>query len=140
MEAPGVTGNNDSEQDDNGRVSSRHVILLGAGFSKAVGPHMPALIGEDHAETSIVGIALTTGAALLANTVFDFWWLDSAAALGIAGWAVLEGCRAWTGIATCSSSAPACLHIPGPSPSLDADLAGRRGGPDTQLYAGGLDR
>ncbi len=127
-----------------------------------------ALVGGDHPETSIVGIALTAGTALLepplgivksrlgarlcskatsaegvqnllcaylalavlagllANTIFGVWWLDSAVALGIAGWAVLEGRRAWSGIATCSCSAPACLDLPGPSPSPYADVTGRR--------------
>jgi hypothetical protein len=32
-----------------------------------------------------------------ANTLFGAWWLDGAVALGIAGWAVIEGRRAWAG-------------------------------------------
>ena len=98
-----------------------------------------ALVAGDHAETSIIGLALTAGTAifepalgvakrrigarlgssatagegtqnllcaymavavfagLAANTLFGVWWLDGAVALGIAGWAVIEGRRAWAG-------------------------------------------
>ncbi|MGH3298661.1 MAG: hypothetical protein ACRDP7_43410 [Trebonia sp.] len=34
---------------------------------------------------------------LAAHTLLGAWWLDSAVALGIAAWAVLEGRRAWAG-------------------------------------------
>jgi divalent metal cation (Fe/Co/Zn/Cd) transporter len=108
------------------------------------------LIHGDHPATSIVGLALTAGTAilepglgiakrrigarltsaatagegtqnllcaylaaavfagLLANTVFGAWWLDGAVALAIAGWAVIEGQRAWAG-QSCS-----CTTQPGP--------------------------
>ena len=98
-----------------------------------------ALAGGDRAETSIIGLILTAGTAILepglglakrrlgarlgssatasegaqnllcaylaiavfaglaANTVLGAWWLDGAVALGIAGWAVLEGRRSWAG-------------------------------------------
>jgi len=36
-------------------------------------------------------------AAVLANTVLDWWWLDPVVALGIAGLAVQEGIEAWNG-------------------------------------------
>jgi divalent metal cation (Fe/Co/Zn/Cd) transporter len=98
-----------------------------------------ALATADHAETSIAGLVLTAGTAILepglgiakrrigtrlgsaatagegtqnllcaylamavfaglaANTLFGAWWLDGTVALGIAGWAVVEGRRAWAG-------------------------------------------
>jgi divalent metal cation (Fe/Co/Zn/Cd) transporter len=42
-------------------------------------------------------LALAVFAGLAANTWFGAWWLDGAVALGIAGWAVIEGRRAWRG-------------------------------------------
>ena len=42
-------------------------------------------------------LAVAVLAGLLANTLLGAWWLDGAVALGIAGWAVIEGCRAWAG-------------------------------------------
>ncbi len=36
-------------------------------------------------------------AGLAANTVWGAWWLAVAVALGIAGWAVVDGRRAWAG-------------------------------------------
>jgi divalent metal cation (Fe/Co/Zn/Cd) transporter len=98
-----------------------------------------ALAGGDRAETSVAGLVLTAGTAILepalgvakrrigarlgsaatagegaqnllcaylaiavftglaANTLLGTWWLDGVVALGIAGWAVVEGRRAWTG-------------------------------------------
>jgi divalent metal cation (Fe/Co/Zn/Cd) transporter len=110
-----------------------------------------ALATADHAETSIVGLVLTAGTAVLepglgvakrrigarlgsaatagegtqnllcaylamavfaglaANTLFGAWWLDGAVALGIAGWAVVEGRRAWAGRSCgCASQPGAC--------------------------------
>ncbi len=109
------------------------------------------LIHADHPETSIVGLVLTAGTAilepglgvakrrigtrlgsaatagegtqnllcaylaiavfagLLANTLFGAWWLDGLVALGIAGWAVIEGRRAWAGKScACTSQPGAC--------------------------------
>jgi len=37
------------------------------------------------------------GLADPANTFLGAWWLDGMVALGIAGWAVVEGWRAWAG-------------------------------------------
>ena len=42
-------------------------------------------------------LAIAVLAGLLANTLLGAWWLDGAVALGIAGWAVIEGRRAWAG-------------------------------------------
>jgi hypothetical protein len=36
-------------------------------------------------------------AGLAANTLLGAWWLDGVLAFGIAGWAVVEGRRAWAG-------------------------------------------
>jgi divalent metal cation (Fe/Co/Zn/Cd) transporter len=109
------------------------------------------LIHADHPETSIVGLVLTAGTAilepglgiakrrigarlgsaatagegtqnllcaylaiavfagLLANTLVGAWWLDGLVALGIAGWAVIEGRRAWAGKScACTSQPGAC--------------------------------
>jgi divalent metal cation (Fe/Co/Zn/Cd) transporter len=107
-----------------------------------------ALMSGERAETSIVGLVLTAGTALLepalglakrrigarlgssatagegtqnllcaylaiavfaglaANTLFGMWWLDGAVALGIAGWAVFEGRRAWAGRSCGCASEP----------------------------------
>jgi divalent metal cation (Fe/Co/Zn/Cd) transporter len=98
-----------------------------------------ALAASDRAETSIIGLVLTAGTAVLepalgvakrrigarlgsaattgegtqnllcaylamavfaglaVNTLWGAWWLDGVVALGIAGWAVVEGRRAWVG-------------------------------------------
>lgn len=113
------------------------------------------LAAGTRAETSIIGIALTAGTALLepplgiakrrlgarlgsaatasegaqnllcaylavavlvgllGNTFFGLWWLDGVVAIGIAGWAVAEGRRAWAG-ETCGCAAPACDRVPQP--------------------------
>jgi divalent metal cation (Fe/Co/Zn/Cd) transporter len=107
-----------------------------------------ALAGSERAETSIIGLVLTAGTAVLepalglakrrigarlgssatagegtqnllcaylaiavfaglaANTVFGAWWLDGAVALGIAGWATVEGRRAWAGKSCACTSRP----------------------------------
>ena len=98
-----------------------------------------ALATGDHAKTSVVGLVLTAGTAVLepalglakrrigtrlrssatsgegtqnllcaylaiavfagltANTLLGAWWLDGIVAVGISGWAVVEGRRAWAG-------------------------------------------
>ena len=63
-------------------------------------------------------LAMAVFAGLAANTLWGAWWLDGVVALGIAGWAVVEGRRAWAGRScgcTCqpgrsasSSSSPSC--------------------------------
>lgn len=110
-----------------------------------------ALADGDRAETSIIGLALTAGTAILepglglakrrigarlgssatagegtqnllcaylaiavfaglaANTLFGAWWLDGVVALGIAGWAVIEGRRAWAGKScSCATESREC--------------------------------
>jgi divalent metal cation (Fe/Co/Zn/Cd) transporter len=51
--------------------------------------------GAQNLLCAYLAIAVFTG--LAANTLFGAWWLDGAVALGIAGWAVIEGRRAWAG-------------------------------------------
>lgn len=113
-----------------------------------------SLIAGDKAETSLIGIALTAGTALLepplglvkrrigerlgsaatagegtqnllcsylavavligllANTLFGVWWLDGVVALGIAGWALLEGRRAWAGESCACAASVGCARAP----------------------------
>jgi divalent metal cation (Fe/Co/Zn/Cd) transporter len=61
-------------------------------------------------------------AGLLANTLFGWWWLDPAIALGIAALAVREGLEAWRGegcacgaipgLETSETTCPSCLTFP----------------------------
>jgi len=54
-------------------------------------------------------LAIAVFAGLANNTLFGAWWLDGAVALGIAGWAVVEGRRAWAGRSCgCASQPGAC--------------------------------
>ena len=45
---------------------------------------------------------------LSANALFGAWWLDGMVALGIAGWAVAEGRRAWPGDRAAAHPSQAC--------------------------------
>jgi divalent metal cation (Fe/Co/Zn/Cd) transporter len=56
-----------------------------------------ATAGEGAQNLLCAYLAIAVFAGLLANTVLGAWWLDSVVALGIAGWAVAEGRRAWAG-------------------------------------------
>jgi len=60
--------------------------------------------GTQNLLCAYLAIAVFTG--LAANTLFGAWWLDGAVALGIAGWAVIEGRRAWTGHGCACASQP----------------------------------
>ncbi len=51
-------------------------------------------------------LAIAVFAGLLANTLFGAWWLDGMVALAIAGWAVIEGRRAWAGQGCACTSQP----------------------------------
>jgi hypothetical protein len=72
-----------------------------AGYSACAGE--PGWLGS--AATARVGtqnllcayLAIAVLAGLLADTLFGTWWLDGTVALAIAGWAVVEGRRAWAG-------------------------------------------
>jgi divalent metal cation (Fe/Co/Zn/Cd) transporter len=65
-----------------------------------------ATAGEGTQNLLCAYLALAVFAGLAANTLFGAWWLDGAVALGIAGWALIEGRRAWRGqtchCATCT--------------------------------------
>jgi membrane protein implicated in regulation of membrane protease activity len=52
-------------------------------------------------------LAMAVFAGLAANTLLGAWWLDGVVALGIAGWAVVEGRRAWAGESCACASGPA---------------------------------
>jgi len=56
-----------------------------------------ATAGEGTQNLLCAYLALAVFAGLAANTLFGAWWLHGAVALGIAGWAVIEGRRAWAG-------------------------------------------
>jgi divalent metal cation (Fe/Co/Zn/Cd) transporter len=138
-----------------GATAERRAQQLVAGSFYLLAPYIAGealwgLAHADHPETSVIGLVLTAGTAilepglgiakrrigvrlgsaataaegsqnllcaylavavfagLLANTLFGAWWLDSAVALAIAGWAIMEGRRAWTG------QSCACACLPGP--------------------------
>jgi divalent metal cation (Fe/Co/Zn/Cd) transporter len=56
-----------------------------------------ATAGEGTQNLLCAYLAMAVFAGLAANTLFGAWWLDGVVALGIAGWAVIEGRRAWAG-------------------------------------------
>ncbi|MDA8320793.1 MAG: hypothetical protein M0030_13450 [Actinomycetota bacterium] len=57
----------------------------------------PATAGEGTQNLLCAYLAIAVFIGLAANTLFGAWWLDGTVALGIAGWAVIEGRRAWAG-------------------------------------------
>jgi divalent metal cation (Fe/Co/Zn/Cd) transporter len=57
----------------------------------------PATAGEGTQNLLCAYLAIAVFAGLAANTLFGAWWLDGTVAVGIAGWAVVEGQRAWAG-------------------------------------------
>ena len=68
-----------------------------------------ATAGEGAQNLLCAYLALAVLAGLLANTLFGAWWLDGVVALGIAGWAVVEGRRAWAG-KQCACAVPPGAH------------------------------
>lgn len=56
-----------------------------------------ATAGEGAQNLLCACLAMGVFAGLAANTLLGAWWLDGVVALGIAGWAVFEGRRAWAG-------------------------------------------
>jgi divalent metal cation (Fe/Co/Zn/Cd) transporter len=56
-----------------------------------------ATAGEGTQNLLCAYLAMAVFAGLAANTLFGAWWLDGLVALGVAGWAVVEGRRAWAG-------------------------------------------
>jgi divalent metal cation (Fe/Co/Zn/Cd) transporter len=65
-----------------------------------------ATAGEGTQNLLCAYLAIAVFAGLLASTVFGAWWLDGAVALAIAGWAVIEGRRAWAGQDCACTSQP----------------------------------
>jgi divalent metal cation (Fe/Co/Zn/Cd) transporter len=65
-----------------------------------------AIAGEGTQNLLCAYLAIAVFAGLAANTVFGAWWLDGVVALGIAGWAVIEGRRAWAGRSCSCASEP----------------------------------
>jgi divalent metal cation (Fe/Co/Zn/Cd) transporter len=66
----------------------------------------PATAGEGTQNLLCAYLAMAVFAGLAANTLFGAWWLDGAVALGIAGWALVEGRRAWAGKSCSCASQP----------------------------------
>jgi len=67
-----------------------------------------ATAGEGIQNLLCAYLAMAVFAGLAANTLLGAWWLDGLIAIGIAGWAVLEGRRAWAGRSCgCASQAGA---------------------------------
>ena len=56
-----------------------------------------ATAGEGTQNLLCAYLAMAVFAGLAANTLWGAWWLDGVVALAIAGWAVVEGRRAWAG-------------------------------------------
>ena len=56
-----------------------------------------ATAGEGTQNLLCAYLAIAVFAGLAANTLWGAWWLDGVVALGIAGWAMIEGRRAWAG-------------------------------------------
>ena len=56
-----------------------------------------ATAGEGTQNLLCAYLAIAVFAGLAANTWWGVWWLDGVVALGIAGWAAVEGRRAWAG-------------------------------------------
>jgi divalent metal cation (Fe/Co/Zn/Cd) transporter len=57
----------------------------------------PATAGEGTQNLLCAYLAIAVFIGLAANTLFGAWWVDGTVAFAIAGWAVIEGRRAWAG-------------------------------------------
>ncbi|HEY3958153.1 MAG TPA: hypothetical protein VGM53_32710 [Streptosporangiaceae bacterium] len=77
-----------------------------------------ATAGEGTQNLLCAYLAIAVFAGLAANTLLGAWWLDGVVALGIAGWAVLEGRRAWAG-KPCGCASPAGERVR--EPPADGD-------------------
>ena len=66
----------------------------------------PATAGEGTQNLLCAYLAIAVFAGLAANTWWGAWWLDGVVALAIAGWAVAEGRRAWSGRSCGCASQP----------------------------------
>lgn len=65
-----------------------------------------ATAGEGTQNLLCAYLAIAVFAGLAANTLWGVWWLDGVVALGIAGWALVEGRRAWAGRSCGCASQP----------------------------------
>ena len=65
-----------------------------------------ATAGEGTQNLLCAYLAIAVFSGLAANTLWGAWWLDGVIALGIAGWAVVEGRRAWAGRSCGCASQP----------------------------------
>jgi len=65
-----------------------------------------ATAGEGTQNLLCAYLAIAVFAGLAANTLLGAWWVDGVVALGIAGWAVIEGRRAWAGKSCGCASQP----------------------------------
>jgi divalent metal cation (Fe/Co/Zn/Cd) transporter len=68
-----------------------------------------ATAGEGTQNLLCACLAMAVFAGLAANTLLGAWWLDGVVALGIGGWAVVEGRRAWAGKSCDCASAPGAV-------------------------------
>ena len=64
-----------------------------------------ATAGEGTQNLLCAYLAAAVFAGLAANTLLGAWWLDGVVALAIAGWAIVEGRRAWVG-RSCGCAVP----------------------------------
>jgi len=78
-------------------------------------------------------LAIAVFAGLAANMLWGAWWLDGVVALGIAGWAVVEGRRAWAGKSCGCTCQPGADHCPAPAQSQILPATGP--GQDTRTPA-----
>jgi hypothetical protein len=92
-----------------------------------------ATAGEGTQNLLCAYLAIAVFAGLAANTLWGAWWLDGVVALGIAGWAVVEGRRAWAGKSCGCACQPAAGHCSAPVQSQMLSTAGA--GQDTRMPA-----
>jgi divalent metal cation (Fe/Co/Zn/Cd) transporter len=76
-----------------------------------------ATAGEGTQNLLCAYLAMAVFAGLAANTLWGAWWLDGVVALGIAGWAVVEGRRAWAGKSCGCACQPGADHCSAPARS-----------------------
>jgi divalent metal cation (Fe/Co/Zn/Cd) transporter len=78
-----------------------------------------ATAGEGIQNLLCAYLAMAVFVGLAANTLWGAWWLDGVVALGIAGWAVVEGRRAWAGKSCSCTCQPGDHHCVALSRPLD---------------------
>ena len=82
-------------------MADRHLVRR---WQRRIGTRLgsSATAGEGTQNLLCAYLAIAVFAGLAANTLFDAWWLDGIVALAIAGWAVINGRRAWIGESCCA--------------------------------------